>query len=79
MKARTTLAASALALLSLTGCASQSQIEEQNNQLSAINVALTKIQANQAESLNLQKMQTKLQVDTHNQQNAYFQQQSQRK
>lgn len=79
MKARTTLAASALALLSLTGCASQSQIEEQNKQLSAINVALTQIQANQAESLNLQKMQTKLQVETHNVQNAQFQQQLQRK
>lgn len=79
MKARTTLAASALALLSLTGCASQSQIEEQNKQLSAINVALTQIQANLAESLSLQKMQTKLQVETHNVQSAQFQQQLQRK
>lgn len=38
MKARITLASSVLALLSLTGCASQSQIEEQNKQLTAINV-----------------------------------------
>lgn len=73
------LALSALALLSLTGCASQSQIEEQNRQLASINVALTQIQANQAESLSLQKMQTKLQVETHNVQNAQFQQQLQRK
>lgn len=79
MKARITFAASALALLSLTGCASQSQIEEQNKQLAAINVTLTQIQATQAESLNLQKMQTKLQVETHNMQNTQFQQQSLRK
>lgn len=79
MKARITLAASALALLSLTGCASQSQIEEQNKQLAAINVTLTQLQVTQAESLTLQKMQTKLQVETHNIQNAQFQQQSLRK
>jgi murein lipoprotein len=79
MKARITFAASALALLSLTGCASQSQIEEQNKQLAAINVTLTQIQAAQAESLTLQKMQTKLQVESHNLQSAQFQQQSLRK
>lgn len=79
MKARITFAASALALLSLTGCASQSQIEEQNKQLAAINVTLTQILATQAESLNLQKMQTKLQVENHNMQNTQFQQQSLRK
>lgn len=79
MKARITLASSVLALLSLTGCASQSQIEEQNKQLTAINVTLMQIQATQAESLTLQKMQTKLQVETHNLQNAQYQQQSQRK
>nr|WP_228857572.1 hypothetical protein [Pseudomonas syringae] len=72
------LALSVLTLLSLTGCASQSQIEEQNRQLASINVALTQIQANQAESLSLQKMQTKLQFETHNVQNAQFQQQLQR-
>lgn len=79
MKARITLAASALALLSLTGCASQSQIEEQNKQLTAINVTLTQIHATQVESLALQKIQTSVQVDTHNLQNAQSQQQLQRK
>jgi murein lipoprotein len=66
MKTRITLAASVLALLSLTGCASQSQIEEQNKQLAAINVTLAKIQANQAEAFALQKIQTNIQMDTHN-------------
>lgn len=68
MKARITLGAVALAVLSLTGCASQAQIEDQNKQLAAINASLTQIQAVQAESLALQKMQTKIQVESHNQQ-----------
>lgn len=67
MKARITLGAAALAVLSLTGCASQAQIDEQNKQLAAINASLTQIQAVQAESLELQKMQTKIQVESHNQ------------
>lgn len=67
MKARITLGAAALAVLSLTGCASQAQIDEQNKQLAAINASLTQIQAVQAESLDLQKMQTKIQVESHNQ------------
>jgi murein lipoprotein len=68
MKARITLCAAALAVLSLTGCASQAQIDEQNKQLAAINASLTQIQLVQAESLALQKMQTKIQVESHNQQ-----------
>lgn len=67
MKTRVTLSAAALAILSLTGCASQAQIDEQNKQLAAINVSLTQIQAVQAESLELQKMQAKIQVESHNQ------------
>ncbi len=67
MKTRITLGAAALAILSLTGCASQAQIDEQNKQLAAINVSLTQIQAVQAESLELQKMQAKIQVESHNQ------------
>lgn len=67
MKTRITLGAAVLAILSLTGCASQAQIDEQNKQLAAINVSLTQIQAVQAESLELQKMQAKLQVESHNQ------------
>lgn len=42
----------------------QAQIDEQNKQLAAMNVTLTQIQAGQAESLALQKMQAKLQVET---------------
>lgn len=67
MKTRITLGAAVLAILSLTGCASQSQIDEQNKQLAAINVSLAQIQAVQAESLDLQKMQAKIQVESHNQ------------
>ncbi|MDF4211127.1 hypothetical protein P2W50_31235 [Pseudomonas protegens] len=66
MKPRITLGAAALAILSLTGCASQAQIDEQNKQLAAINVSLAQIQAVQAESLDLQKMQAKIQVESHN-------------
>ncbi|AGN33473.1 lipoprotein, putative (plasmid) [Pseudomonas fluorescens A506] len=68
MKARITLGATVLAILSLAGCASQAQIDEQNKQLAAINVSLTQIQAVQAESLALQKIQTKIQMESHNQQ-----------
>lgn len=67
MKTCITLSAAALAILSLTGCASQAQIDEQNKQLAAINVSLTQIQAVQAQSLELQKMQAKIQVESHNQ------------
>lgn len=67
MKAHIALGAAAMVILSLTGCASQAQIDEQNKQLAAINVSLIQIQAVQAESLNLQKMQAKIQVDSHNQ------------
>ncbi|WP_267400685.1 hypothetical protein [Pseudomonas sp. GM_Psu_2] len=67
MKTHIALGAAAMVILSLTGCASQAQIDEQNKQLAAINVSLIQIQAVQAESLNLQKMQAKIQVDSHNQ------------
>lgn len=79
LKARMTLAASALALLSLTGCASQAQIDEQNKQLAAINVSLTQIRVAQAESLAQQKVQTSVLVETHNLQAAEAAQQLKRK
>ncbi|MEE5177149.1 hypothetical protein V2K54_25900 [Pseudomonas alliivorans] len=66
MKTRITLGAAALGILSLTGCASQSQIDEQNKQLAAINVTLTQIQATQAQQFALQKVQTNILMDTHN-------------
>lgn len=79
MKIRTTLAAAAaLATLSLSGCATQSQIEEQieeqNKQLVLINASLTQIQAQQAEALALQKVQTTIQVEDHNLQAAQAEQ-----
>lgn len=60
MKTVFTAAASALALLSLGGCATQSQIEQQTAQLTAVKVTLAHIQANQAHSLALQKSQVAL-------------------
>jgi murein lipoprotein len=66
MKARITLAASGLALLSLTGCASPAQIDEQNKQLAAINVSLMKIQENQLKSIEFQQDQGALQIQSNN-------------
>lgn len=73
------IAVSVLAALSLAGCASQAQIEAQNKQLASINNTLVQIQAAQAESLALQKIQTSVQVDSHNLQAAQSQQKLQRK
>ena len=63
-------AASALALLSLTGCASQAQLDEQHKQLVAVNNSLTQIQENQLKSLEFQKAQL-----TYQQQQLNFQMQ----
>ncbi len=57
MKARIILAASTMALLSLTGCASQAQIDEQNKQLASMNNSLVQIQENQLKSMEYQKAQ----------------------
>lgn len=79
MKTRLTLAVAAMAALSLTGCATQAQLDEQNKQLAAINVSLTQIQAAQAEALAHQKVQTSVQVETHNLQAAEAERQLKRK
>ncbi|PWD01966.1 MULTISPECIES: hypothetical protein [Pseudomonas] len=50
MNARITLGATVLAILSLTGCVTQAQIDEQNKQRSAINVSPSQIQATKSES-----------------------------
>ena len=50
MNARITLGATVLAILSLTGCVTQAQIDEQKKQPSAINVSPAQIQATKAES-----------------------------
>lgn len=49
------VAVSVVAMMSIAGCASQSQIEEQNRQLAAINITLKQIQTNQMELISLQK------------------------
>jgi murein lipoprotein len=74
-----TITASVLALLSLAGCASQSQLDEQNKQIAALTVAVTQIQANQLESIALQKSQIALQAESKNLQTLQYQQQLQRK
>lgn len=76
---KVTIAASILALLSLAGCASQAQIDEQNKQLAAINVALIKIQENQLKSLEFQTDQGALQIQSNNLQKQQYQQQLLRK
>lgn len=68
MKTRITLAAVVLAGLSLTGCATQTQIEQQNAQLAAINVTLTQIQENQLKSQEYEKAQLTFQQQQLNQQ-----------
>lgn len=77
MKIRMTLVASALAMMSLTGCATQSQIEEQNtliqaqnHQLTEINLSLKALQAQQVSALGMQQVQTKMLMDTYNLVNA---------
>lgn len=79
LKTRLILAASVLALLSLSGCASRAQIDEQNKQLTAINISLTQIHAAQMESLAQQKVQTSTLVQSHNLQAAEAAQQMKRK
>jgi murein lipoprotein len=66
MKIRMPFVASALALMSLTGCATHSQIEEQNKQLTEINLSLKVLQAQQASTLAMQQVQTKMLMDTYN-------------
>ncbi|MBT2375555.1 hypothetical protein [Pseudomonas fluorescens] len=57
MKITISLAVSAMTLLILGGCVSPSQTEQQTRQLASINASLVRIQANQAESIALQKQQ----------------------
>lgn len=55
MKAPMTLAASTLVLVTLSGCASQAQVNEQNRQLAAIHDTVQQILVQQIEANNLQK------------------------
>ncbi|WP_235814315.1 hypothetical protein, partial [Pseudomonas amygdali] len=54
--------------LSLTGCATQSQVDRQTNQLEVISASLKQIQANQQQSIELQKLQADLQQQSNNEQ-----------
>ncbi|RMR71703.1 hypothetical protein ALP81_02325 [Pseudomonas savastanoi pv. fraxini] len=68
MNVRTALTLSAVFMLSLTGCATQSQVDRQSNQLEVISASLKQIQANQQQSIDLQKLQADLQQQSNNEQ-----------
>ncbi|KAA8699537.1 hypothetical protein [Pseudomonas cannabina] len=68
MNVRTALTLSAVFMLSLTGCATQSQLDRQANQLEVISASLKQIQANQQQSIELQKRQADLQQQSNNEQ-----------
>ncbi|RMP93748.1 hypothetical protein ALQ10_200116 [Pseudomonas savastanoi pv. glycinea] len=68
MNVRTALTLSAVFMLSLTGCATQSQVDRQTNQLEVISTSLKQIQANQQQSIELQKLQADLQQQSNNEQ-----------
>ncbi|WP_032672512.1 MULTISPECIES: hypothetical protein [Pseudomonas syringae group] len=68
MNVRTALTLSAVFMLSLTGCATQSQVDRQTNQLEVISASLKQIQANQQQSIDLQKLQADLQQQSNNEQ-----------
>ncbi|KPW77407.1 hypothetical protein ALQ64_03768 [Pseudomonas cannabina] len=64
MNVRITLTLSAVFMLSLTGCATQSQVDRQTNQLEVISASLKQIQANQQQSIALQHQQAALQAQS---------------
>ncbi|QHF00814.1 hypothetical protein LCG56_29545 (plasmid) [Pseudomonas cannabina pv. alisalensis] len=68
MNVRTALTLSAVFMLSLTGCATQSQVDEQTHMLEVISASLKQIQANQQQSIDLQKLQADLQQQSNNEQ-----------
>ncbi|EFW77276.1 MULTISPECIES: hypothetical protein [Pseudomonas syringae group genomosp. 2] len=68
MNVRTALTLSAVFMLSLTGCATQSQVDRQTNQLEVISASLKQIQVNQQQSIELQKLLAELQQQSNNEQ-----------
>ncbi|WP_346396849.1 hypothetical protein [Pseudomonas syringae] len=64
MNVRIALILSAMFMLSLTGCATQSQLDRQANQLEVISASLKQIQANQQVSIALQHQQAALQAQS---------------
>ncbi|QGT84889.1 hypothetical protein [Pseudomonas coronafaciens] len=64
MNIRTALTLSAVFMLSLTGCATQSQVDEQTHMLEVISATLKQMQANQQVAIALQQSQTALQAQS---------------
>jgi murein lipoprotein len=64
MIARTVLTLSALFMLSLTGCATQSQADQQTKQLIEMNTTLKQLQTAQQVSIALQSKQVALQAQS---------------
>jgi murein lipoprotein len=62
MNARIALALSAFFMLSLSGCATQAQMDQQTRQLIEINNTLKQMQASQQVSIALQQSQVALQA-----------------
>ncbi|KOP50877.1 hypothetical protein OX88_27255, partial [Pseudomonas coronafaciens pv. porri] len=58
------LTLSAVFMLSLTGCATQSQVDEQTHMLEVISATLKQMQANQQVAIALQQSQTALQAQS---------------
>lgn len=71
------IAASTVALITLTGCASQSATSTESQQLASIQLTLTQIQANQVELIALQKAQIGVQIESKNLQSLEYQKQLQ--
>ncbi|GKQ32344.1 hypothetical protein PSTH1771_24325 [Pseudomonas syringae pv. theae] len=66
MNVRTALTLSAVFMLSLTGCATQSQVDEQTHLLEVISATLKQMQANQQVAIALQQSQLALQSQSNN-------------
>lgn len=66
MNVRHAFALSAVFMLSLSGCATQSQVDQQTHQLEVISASLKQIQANQQQAIELQKLQVSLQQQGNN-------------
>ncbi|NJP03491.1 hypothetical protein HBH25_21885 [Pseudomonas sp. hsmgli-8] len=62
MNVRTALTLSAVFMLSLSGCATQSQVDQQTRQLIEVNNTLKQIQVAQQVAIALQQNQVTLQV-----------------
>lgn len=71
MNTRISFAVSAMIMLGLTGCDTQSQLQEQTTQLQVIQMTLAQIQVSQQQAISLQKTQAALQAQNNNLQMAH--------